>query len=186
MGTVPSELVEQLEADVSCSRSSDGTRHFESSSFARSTGGSSGRRAVSRRAELLSAFGAHCREELDDVVVVALKPARLAVRWRTEETRFELRNGFLGVDRLASDIPTILLGDIESDGILVEAFLDRPDLRSRLDLRSGPARTVGHGALEHVRLPRVVPARRIWSQARTRCGLHAGSHRSGVISLGMG
>ena len=66
------------------------------------------------------------------MVVVALKPARLAVRWRTEETRFELRNGFLGVDRLASDIPTILLGDIESDGRVVEAFLDRPDLRSGL------------------------------------------------------
>lgn len=131
-GAIPGELVEQLEADglLALERRDEVLRELE-------------RRPVERRiewaarsvtqGELLAAFGAHCREDLDDVDVVALKPARLAVRWRTEETRFELRNGLLGVDRLASDTPTILLSDIESDAaVLVEAFVDRADLRSRL------------------------------------------------------
>jgi hypothetical protein len=83
--------------------------------------------------EVLAAFARHCRDELDDVEVVRDEGARLTVRWRTEESRFELRNGFLGLDRLATATPTMLLGDLEPDlGALVSVFLDRPELRSRL------------------------------------------------------
>ena len=83
--------------------------------------------------EVLAGFARHCQEELDDVEVVDDDETRLTVRWRTEESRFELRNGFLGVDRLATDTPTMLLGDIEPDlAALVSVFLERPELRSRL------------------------------------------------------
>jgi hypothetical protein len=83
--------------------------------------------------EVLAAFARHCDVDLDDLEVVTHEEARLAVRWRTEESRFELRNGFLGVDRLATETPTMLLGDIEPDlAGLLSVFLDRPELRSRL------------------------------------------------------
>ena len=83
--------------------------------------------------EVLAGFAQHCRDELDDVEVVSDEDTRLTVRWRAEESHFELRNGFLGVDRLATDTPTMLLGDIEPDlAALVSVFLDRPELRSRL------------------------------------------------------
>jgi hypothetical protein len=83
--------------------------------------------------DVLAAFAVHCRDELDDVDVVAVEATRLEVRWRTEQSRFELRNGFLGLDRLASSTPTMLLGDLgpDLDG-LVSVFLDRADLRTRL------------------------------------------------------
>jgi hypothetical protein len=83
--------------------------------------------------EVLAGFARHCRDDLDDLEVVRDEEALLAVRWRAEESRFELRNGFLGVDRLATGTPTMLLGDIEPDlAGLLSVFLDRPDLRSRL------------------------------------------------------
>jgi hypothetical protein len=82
---------------------------------------------------VLAGFARHCSDELDDVEVVDEADTRLTVRWRTQESRFELRNGFLGVDRLATDIPTMLLGDLEPDlPVLVSVFLDRPELRSSL------------------------------------------------------
>jgi len=131
-GAVPGELVEQLEADglLALERRGEARRELE-------------RRAVERRiewasrgvsqGEVLSAFARHCRDELDDIEVVSEEPTRLVVRWRTEESVFELRNGFLGIDRLASEKPTMLLGDIEPNmTALVQAFLDRPDIRSRL------------------------------------------------------
>jgi len=70
---------------------------------------------------------------LADVEVVENDPTFLEVRWRSETSRFELRNGFLGIDRLASDRPTMLLGEIGPDlRALVEVFLDRPELRAKL------------------------------------------------------
>lgn len=83
--------------------------------------------------DVLAAFAAHCRDELADVEVVEVGPTFLEVRWRTEASRFELRNGFVGIDRLASDGPTMLVGEIgpELDG-LVAVFLDRPELRAKL------------------------------------------------------
>jgi hypothetical protein len=131
-GAVPAALVEELEADglLGAARREAVLRAL-------------GERAAGRpiewaplsttQGEVLAAFITHCREELDDVEVVAAEAARLVVRWRREESRFELRNGFLGVDRLASATPTMLLGDTERDlDSLVSVFLDRPELRSKL------------------------------------------------------
>jgi len=85
--------------------------------------------------DVLAAFAAHCRDELADVEVVEVGATSLDVRWRSETSRFELRNGFLGVDRLASDAPTMLLGEIGPDlEGLVAVFLDRPELRAKLTL----------------------------------------------------
>lgn len=82
--------------------------------------------------EVLAAFADHCERELDDLVVESSEPTVLVVRWRRETSRFELRNGFLGVEALVSDTPTMLLGDTEDEDGLVSLFLDRPDVRSRL------------------------------------------------------
>ena len=83
--------------------------------------------------DVLAAFATHCRDELTDVDVVEGGPTSLEVRWRSETSRFELRNGFLGIDRLASDRPTMLLGEIGPDlRALVDVFLDRADLRAKL------------------------------------------------------
>jgi hypothetical protein len=83
--------------------------------------------------EVLAGFATHCRDELDDVEVAEAEAARLVVRWRQETTAIELRAGFLACERLASEIPTLLLGDVEADlASLVEAFVADPGLRSRL------------------------------------------------------
>ena len=83
--------------------------------------------------DVLAEFAAHCRDELDDVEVVEAEAARLVVHWRQETTAIELRAGFLACERLASEIPTLLLGDVEADlASLVEAFVADPGLRSRL------------------------------------------------------
>lgn len=83
--------------------------------------------------EVLAAFSVHCRDELGDVEVVFAEAERLEVRWRDEESRFELRNGFVGIERLVSGTPTMLLGDIDPVlDDLVAAFLDDAELRSRL------------------------------------------------------
>ena len=78
--------------------------------------------------EVLAAFADHCGRELEEVVVESFEPTVLVVRWRREASRFELRNGFLGVEGIVSDTPTMLLGDTEDeDASLVSLFLDRPD-----------------------------------------------------------
>ena len=83
--------------------------------------------------EVLAGFADHCRDELDDVEVVEAEPARLVLAWRREQSRIELRAGFLGCERLAFETPTLLLGDIEADlTSLVDAFVAEPALRSRL------------------------------------------------------
>ena len=83
--------------------------------------------------ELLAAFADHCERELEDVEVVERTPDLLVARWRRETSRFELRTGFLGFERLASETPTMLLGDVEFDADrLVEAFVDDAELRTRL------------------------------------------------------
>lgn len=89
-------------------------------------------RAVAQ-GDVLSAFAAHCRDDLDDIEVVASTSTRLAVRWRDEESRFELRNGFVGVERIAPGVATMLLGDTEPVlAALVSAYLDDADLRARV------------------------------------------------------
>ena len=83
--------------------------------------------------QLLAAFAVHCLDELEDVEVLEAAPARLVVRWRREVSQLELRAGFLGVERLASSTPTMLLGDVEGAlDELVTKFVGDADLRSRL------------------------------------------------------
>jgi hypothetical protein len=131
-GAVPAGLVEELELDglLALSRRDAVLRALEQRAAERVI--EWGARATTQ-GDVLAAFAAHCTDELDDVDVVAVDATRLTVRWRTEQSLFELRNGFLGVERLASSTPTMLLGDIERDvGGLVPVFLDRPELRARL------------------------------------------------------
>jgi hypothetical protein len=131
-GALPDELVEELEADrlLSSSRRDEVLRALEQRAVERTIEWAS---QTVTQGEVLAAFAVHCRDDLADVEVVSRESARLVVRWRAEESRFELRNGFLGIDRLASEPRIMLLGDIEHDlAALVRAFLDRPELRSRI------------------------------------------------------
>lgn len=138
--------------------------------------------------ELLAAFADHCRDELDDVVVEAVEATRLAVRWRDETSRFELRNGFIGAAHLAGEEPTMLLGDVEPWlDELVAAFVDRPEVRSRLavcDLarleRLGAVRSSAFVYFEWF-LRDAYGVKLLPNQAFTR-----GLIDRGVISLGMG
>jgi hypothetical protein len=125
-------VVEQLEADgmLQRARRAEVVRALEERASSRPVEWGA---LSTTQGEVLAAFARHCRDELDDVEVVRDEGSSLTVRWRTEESRFELRNGFLGLDRLATATPTMLLGDLEPDlGALVSVFLDRPELRSRL------------------------------------------------------
>jgi hypothetical protein len=132
-GAAPAELVEELE-----------TRGLLDTDLRESVRNMLAERAAARpiewgsltttQGDVLAAFTVHCRDELADVDVVSAATAGLVVRWRSEESRFELRNGFVGVERLASANPTtMLLGDVDRDlDRLVTAFLDRPELRDRV------------------------------------------------------
>ena len=83
--------------------------------------------------DVLGDFAGHCRDELDDIEVVEAEATRLVLRWRHETSAVELRAGFVACERLASETPTLLLGDVEADlGALVDAFVAEPALRSRL------------------------------------------------------
>jgi hypothetical protein len=82
--------------------------------------------------EILDTFAAYCRDELDDVEVLAHEPSRLALGWRQERSAIELRVGFLFCDRLAVDGPVLLLGPIGPRA--VERFLGEPELRARVGL----------------------------------------------------
>jgi hypothetical protein len=138
--------------------------------------------------EVLAAFADHCDRELEDVVVESFEPTELVVRWRREASRFELRNGFFGVEGLVSGTPTMLLGDTEDvEGSLVSLFLDRPDLRSRLavcDLgrleRLGTVRSSGFVYLEWF-LRDTYGVKLLPAAAFTQ-----GLIDRGIISLGMG
>jgi hypothetical protein len=91
-----------------------------------------GRRTLTQ-GEILAAFALYCRDELDDVEVLETTQVRLAVRWRSETSRLELRAGFIGCERLAGEQPLMLLGDTEADlEILVERMVDDAELRGRL------------------------------------------------------
>jgi hypothetical protein len=82
--------------------------------------------------EVLDAFAAYCRDEIDDVEVVEQAPSRLALAWRRELNAIELRAGFLFCDRLATTGPVLLLGAIGPRA--VEQFLDDARLRGRVAL----------------------------------------------------
>ena len=115
--------------------------------------------------ELLQAFAAHCADELDDVEVEEATPTLLVARWRRETSRVELRAGLVGVGRLASETPTLLIADAGDDAeahALVESFLDDSELRSRV-LVFDPDRLEKTGAVRSsaLRLLRVVPPRHV-------------------------
>lgn len=85
--------------------------------------------------EVLEAFVAHCRDELDDVEVVEAGIAHLVARWRRETSRIELR---VRLDELGSPdpaMPTMLVGELGDDlDALAEAFVADPRLRSSVAL----------------------------------------------------
>jgi hypothetical protein len=80
--------------------------------------------------EILDAFAAYCRDELDDVDVLEAGPSRLALGWRRERSTIELRLGYAYCERLAEDGPVLLLGPIGPQ--TVERFLEDGVLRSRV------------------------------------------------------
>jgi hypothetical protein len=80
--------------------------------------------------EILDAFAAYCRDELDDVDVLEAGLSRLALGWRRERSTIELRLGYAYCERLAEDGPVLLLGPIGPQ--TVERFLEDGVLRSRV------------------------------------------------------
>jgi hypothetical protein len=80
--------------------------------------------------EVLDAFSAYCRDELDDVEVLDSMPSRLELGWRRERSTIELRAGFLFCERLAAEGPALLLGQLGPRA--VERFLEDEGLRSRI------------------------------------------------------
>lgn len=84
--------------------------------------------------EILEAFAAHCRDDLDDVDVVDVAPGLLVARWRRETSRLELRAGLVGLERLVSPDPTMLLADLDQVDVdaLAERFVADPGLRGTL------------------------------------------------------
>lgn len=82
--------------------------------------------------EILDAFAAYCRDELDDVEVLDARPSRLELGWRRERSAIELRLGHAFCERLGAQGPTMLLGPIGPKA--VERFLDDEALRTRIAL----------------------------------------------------
>ena len=80
--------------------------------------------------EVLDAFAAYCRDELEDVKVLEQTPTRMSLAWRREVSGVELRAGFLFCERLAEDGPVMVLGAIGPK--TVKRFLDDETLRSRV------------------------------------------------------
>jgi hypothetical protein len=135
--------------------------------------------------EVLDAFAAHCRDELDDVEVLDSGPSRLALAWRRERSAVELRLGFAFCERLAQDGPVLLLGPIGPR--TVERFLADEALRSRV------------GVLDLARLEKIAAVRSSvfvyleWFLRDTygvkilpESAFTSGLVERGIISLGMG
>ncbi len=82
--------------------------------------------------QVLDAFLDYCRDELDDVDVLAATPSRLELGWRRERSTVEIRAGFLFCERLATEGPALLLGPVGPKA--TERFLAEETLRSRVAL----------------------------------------------------
>jgi hypothetical protein len=184
---LPPEVVAELDQDggVRAERRDELARALQRRAFERTIEWAS---SSVVQGEVLAAFADHCRDELDDISVEHAEPTSLVVRWRDEVSRCELRNGFVGVGDLVIEQPTMLLGDLEPwlDD-LVAAFVDRPELRSRLALcdlgrleRLGTVRSSAFVYFEWF-LRDAYGVKLLPSQAFTR-----GLIDRGVISLGMG
>jgi hypothetical protein len=59
--------------------------------------------------EILDAFARHCRDELDEVELLAADRTRLTLAWRRERATVELRAGTVAFERLAAEHPALLL-----------------------------------------------------------------------------
>ena len=79
---------------------------------------------------LLDRFAAHCRDDLDDVELLAAHATSLDLRWRGGEGTVELRAGLLGAERL--DGVHLMLTTIDERA--VNRFLDDDQLRRRIAL----------------------------------------------------
>jgi hypothetical protein len=77
---------------------------------------------------LLDRFADHCRDDLDDVAVLAAHATRLDLEWRGGEGTVELRAGLVGAERLGG----IRLMLTPIDDALVNRFLDDEHLRGRI------------------------------------------------------
>ena len=82
--------------------------------------------------DVLAGFAQHCRDELDDVDVLAEEISRLVLRCKREESALELRAGFLFCDRLADEGPLLLMGELRD--AVVERFVADEGLRSAVAL----------------------------------------------------
>lgn len=135
--------------------------------------------------EILDAFAAYCRDELDDIDVLEATPSRLSLGWRRERSTVELRLGFAFCERLAEDGPALLLGPIGPK--TVERFIDDEHLRSRI------------AVLDLVRLEKIAAVRSSvfvyfeWFLRDTygvkilpESSFTSGLVGRGIISLGMG
>jgi hypothetical protein len=76
--------------------------------------------------EILDAFAAFCRDELDEVEVLEQAPAKLSLGWRRERATLEIRPP----DLAAPGLPTLLLTKLDEQ--VVARLLDDPALRERL------------------------------------------------------
>jgi hypothetical protein len=82
--------------------------------------------------KVLDDFAGYCREALDDVEVIEERPGRLLLAWRRQRSAVELRAGFLFCERLASEEPALLLGELGPAA--AARFVDDATLRARLAL----------------------------------------------------
>jgi hypothetical protein len=80
--------------------------------------------------EVLDAFAEHCRDELDEVELLAASPTALELGWRRERATVELRAGLVRGERLAAEQPAILLAPL--DDALAERLAAEPRLRERM------------------------------------------------------
>lgn len=85
--------------------------------------------------DVVAAFAAHCREELEDVEVRELGATFLVATWRRETSRIELRERIVAEDLAAAEAPTLYLGELPDDlDSLADAFVRDDSLRSRVAL----------------------------------------------------
>jgi hypothetical protein len=85
--------------------------------------------------EVLAAFAAHCRDELDDVELRDLGSTSLVATWRRETSRIELRERIATEELVAAETPTLYLGALPDElDPLVDAFVSDEILRSRVAL----------------------------------------------------
>jgi len=132
------------------------------------------------QSEILDAFARHCRDELDDVEVLAETPTRLDLAWRRERSSVELADTLPGGEE-----PTLVLTELTD--ALVTRLLDDSTLRARIavyDLgRLEKANAVRSSVFVHFEwfLRDAYGVKVVASDAFTR-----GLVDRGIISLGFG